>query len=328
MSTLYLSEQGATVRYRQGRLQVTQDETLMATVPPAEIDHIACFGRVAWTAPAMAECLKRGIAISLHTTQGHCRGLVQPDNPAAGILREAQWRAVLDPIKRLAFARTIVTTKCHAAIALLESKRKDGAAPPKTRQRLRECVRDAASAPNLDALLGCEGNAARIYYERLRTLLPPTWGFNCRQYRPAPDPINALLSFAYGCANNQLAGELTAVGLDLAAGFLHRPQRNRPSLSLDLLEPFRPLVCDRLVLRLVRMHVIHPDDFDTQPNGACRMKPTTEKRIIKAYDDIIHTPHAALDGASPAAAFRAEAQRLARALRGEEAPWQPLPWLT
>lgn len=327
MSTLYLSEQGATVRYRKGRLEITRDDTTVATVPPAEVDHVACFGRVAFTPAAMTECLKRGVPISIHTLRGHCRGIVQPDEPCAGILREALWRAALSPDQRLEYARAAVQAKCRAARALLRAKRKDTPIPDDALPRIDSAHQEAATATTMEMLLGCEGNASRAYYSALRALLPPKWPFPKRQYHPAPDATNALLSFAYGLANNYLASELTAVGLDLAAGFLHRPQRNRPSLSLDLLEPFRPLVCDRLVLRLTRMRILLPTDFTTQTDGACRMNPTTERRVLQAWDELLHSPHELLHHTTPAHTFRHEAQRLARALRLEEAPWHPLPHL-
>src|SRR5581483_7676147 len=68
---------------------------------------------------------------------------------------------------------------------------------------------------------------------------------------PAPDPINALLSFGYTLLLTELAGAIRQVGLDPYLGALHSLDPARPSLALDLEEPFRPLAIDRPVFAAV-----------------------------------------------------------------------------
>lgn len=43
-------------------------------------------------------------------------------------------------------------------------------------------------------------------------------------------------------------------GLDPFAGFLHADRAGKPSLTLDLIEEFRPVVVDRVVFGLVARH--------------------------------------------------------------------------
>lgn len=326
MSTLYCAEQGATLHYRDGCFEVAGENGNAARIPPAEVDRVVCFGRVGWTPAAMAEMLNRGIAVSLHTQGGHCRGVVCPDAPPAGLLREAQWAAALDERARLELARPVVEAKTRAALALFDAYRKNRLAPRALRKQVAALGRRALAAKTHEALLGCEGAAARAYYTHLRALVPAPWVFESRKYRPAPDPVNALLSFSYGLACNQIAAECHALGLDIAAGFLHRPQRARASLPLDLLEPFRPLVCDHFVLRVTGLRMVQPEGFEPHDNGGVRMNTDTRRRVIAAWDAMAREEHAWLAGRSPNAAFREEAQRLARALRGEETPWRPVPW--
>ena len=49
---------------------------------------------------------------------------------------------------------------------------------------------------------------------------------------------------------------LEGAGLDPYLGFLHQVDYGRPSLALDLIEPFRHPVADRLVLKLVNLRVL------------------------------------------------------------------------
>ncbi len=54
---------------------------------------------------------------------------------------------------------------------------------------------------------------------------------------------------------------LEPTGLDTYLGFLHAPDYGRPSLALDIMEEFRPVIVDALVLSLVNKKIIKIDDF-------------------------------------------------------------------
>jgi CRISPR-associated protein Cas1 len=58
-----------------------------------------------------------------------------------------------------------------------------------------------------------------------------------------------------------------AAGLDPYLGFLHQPSYNRPSLALDLVEPFRSIVVDSVVLRCINNQIVTPADFEVIPDG-------------------------------------------------------------
>ena len=70
-----------------------------------------------------------------------------------------------------------------------------------------------------------------------------------------------MLSFVYALLCHDCAGALQTVGLDPAVGFLHVDRPGRPSLALDLMEEFRALVADRLVLSLINRRQVHPKGF-------------------------------------------------------------------
>jgi CRISPR-associated protein Cas1 len=60
---------------------------------------------------------------------------------------------------------------------------------------------------------------------------------------------------------HELTALLEGAGLDPYLGFLHQVDYGRPSLALDLMEPFRHPVADRLVLTLVNRGMITAEDF-------------------------------------------------------------------
>jgi len=99
-------------------------------------------------------------------------------------------------------------------------------------------------------LRGYEGTAGATYFGALKMLIPQEWDFVKRIYHPPPDPVNALLSLGYTLLLKDMTAAVELVGLDPYLGFFHALDYGRPSLTLDLIEPFRPVV-DALVVDLV-----------------------------------------------------------------------------
>jgi CRISPR/Cas system-associated endonuclease Cas1 len=108
-----------------------------------------------------------------------------------------------------------------------------------------------------------------------------------------------------------------ARGLDPYIGLLHATGGGRPALGLDLVEPFRPALVDRLTLRLVNSAVLQPDDFETRtaPSGrpSVRLKPEPLRRYLEQYGLAIGRPRQP-GGRSLREEMARQVDRLARAL--------------
>ncbi|HQU47460.1 MAG TPA: CRISPR-associated endonuclease Cas1, partial [Pirellulales bacterium] len=115
---------------------------------------------------------------------------------------------------------------------------------------------------SLDRLRGLEGQGAALYFSQFGKLLRvPQFDFTHRNRRPPRDPVNACLSFGYAVLGSLVESQAQRCGLDPTLGFLHQAAYGRPSLALDVLEEFRPLV-DGLVLRLLNRRQLGPNDFE------------------------------------------------------------------
>jgi len=93
--------------------------------------------------------------------------------------------------------------------------------------------------PIADTLRGLEGTAGRLYFEALSTVLPEAYRFAGRSFRPAQDPFNAFLNYAYGVLYGRVEKALMIAGLDPYVGFLHRDDYNQKSMVFDFIEPYR-----------------------------------------------------------------------------------------
>ncbi|MEN0005917.1 MAG: CRISPR-associated endonuclease Cas1 [Bacteroidota bacterium] len=96
-------------------------------------------------------------------------------------------------------------------------------------------------------IMGTEGSIARIYWQAVGAALPQRYRFRERSRQPAKDIFNASLNYLYGMLYSVVEGGLFAAGLDPHLGLFHTDEYRKPTLSFDLIEPFRPWV-DRLLI--------------------------------------------------------------------------------
>lgn len=133
-------------------------------------------------------------------------------------------------------------------------------------------------------MLGHEGTATREYFRALRSVIDPSWGFTARERRPPPDPVNAMLSYGYTLLVHDAIAALETVGLDAAVGFVHQARWGRPCLALDLIEEFRPVIVDAVVLRCVTSGVVRFEEFAVTPDRGCRMADRARQAFLAAYE--------------------------------------------
>ncbi|MER3424643.1 MAG: CRISPR-associated endonuclease Cas1, partial [Nitrospiraceae bacterium] len=169
-------------------------------------------------------------------------------------------------------------------------RRNHPAAPETVLRDLKADQQKAVEAESLDVLLGIEGTAARRYFSEFAGMIKAGDGdelrrfdFEGRNRRPPQDPVNTLLSFAYAMLAREWTVMLQAVGLDPYLGFYHQPRYGRPALALDLMEEFRPLVADSVVLTAVNNGEIRSTDW-IQRMGAVSLTAEGRRRFIKTYE--------------------------------------------
>ncbi len=264
--TLRVSRQGETLVLLRGKERVRR-------IPLREIRRILVFGPVDLTSGALLACLRSGIDISFLTAHGRYRGRLSGPVSGNAPLRIAQFRAATDRVKSLELARSFVAGKIRNQRRLLlqhQRRRRD----PRLAEvvgRMRRVLAGTGDAGSHDALRGLEGSAAAFFFQGFGICVGPSaFEFTVRRRRPPPDPVNACLSFGYAVLTSQVESVVAAAGFDPLIGFLHEPAYGRPSLALDLLEEFRPLVVDQTVLRLLNRRQLGPRDFEDLEDGDAR----------------------------------------------------------
>jgi CRISP-associated protein Cas1 len=320
MAVIYIREQGSVIRKRGSRILVEKDCAALLEIPLRQTDSVAVFGNVQVTTQALSELLDRGIPLALYTRHGRLKGHLVPDVSKNILLRVSQYKTALDDAASLRIAKAIVRAKLRNSVELLSDYRRHYpsdalSAACDAIQRNGESI---AAVSDHAELLGHEGSAAAVYFgvfpEMNRSALP----FDGRRKHPGTDPINGLLSLGYTLAMNEIRALAEGAGMEPHLGFLHRVDYGRPSLALDLLEPFRAPLVDRLTLRLVNERILTDTDFGKRLSGdgvgSVILLPDSLPKYLEAYEEAV----AQASARAPSGireAWRSDVEKLAAAIR-------------
>ncbi|RLG21246.1 CRISPR-associated endonuclease Cas1 [Candidatus Micrarchaeota archaeon] len=126
-------------------------------------------------------------------------------------------------------------------------------------------------------LLGYEGIAANKYFSSLSNILP----FKGRD-RTSNDYVNIVLNYGYGVLYTEAEKACILAGLDPYFGFLHKDRYNKPSMVLDLVEIFRPIIVDRAVVTLFSQKQINSKCFEKETYGDVFLSKEGREKILSA----------------------------------------------
>ncbi len=350
MRTLSLMEQGVSVRVSGDLLLVEKEGRVLHEVRLIEVDEVLLFGSVHLSPSAIAALLRRRVDTVFLTRHGRYRGrLVAPGGKQID-LRVAQFERFRDPAFALAAARPMVAGKvANQRQVVLRAQRERGreelAGPI---GQLRVLGAQALAAPDLDVRRGLEGRAAAVYFGALgQCLTNPSFTFTRRSRRPPRDPVNAAMSFGYALLAVLVESAVLRAGFDVALGAFHGVSYGRPSLALDLMEEWRPVLVDALMLRLVNRRELSPEDFERIDTGddldetgdeaeaAAQTGPgiwlaDTGRRIVfrawgRRLRDVVLAPHLG-QRLSFEEIVRQQVYQLARVVKGESAAYEAFAW--
>jgi len=295
---LVVQSQRARVSKEGETLKVADEEKGDTTVRLNDVSDVALFGNVSITTPALAALMDREIPVAFHSHGGWFRGIAQGVGHRNVEVRTEQYRRSFDASYCLTFARDLVAAKIVNQRTIVRrnwhgerEQRKD------VLNRLNVARRSTKGKTSVSTLLGLEGDAAATYFRAFSELLAPPntkegvegenglapFRFTARNRRPPTDPVNALLSLAYAMLTRHVTVALATVGLDPYRGFLHAPRYGRPSLALDIMEPFRPIIADSVVLSVVNTGEVSPRDFVSAPTGTS-LTPPGRRRFVSAFE--------------------------------------------
>ncbi|AXH95955.1 CRISPR-associated endonuclease Cas1 [Ornithinimicrobium avium] len=330
--TLYAARQGGRVRIASGRVIVEDKKSnSLVDVPQSHVGRIVCFGSMGLSAGVRAWALSNDVEVVLASRRGTYLGAMV----GAGTARASRIRGQIIAAgseRAQAIATAMVEAKIRNQIVALQrfGRRAHKEQVEPAIRSMRRLLPMTSEAGTRSELMGLEGAAAAAYFPALGALVPETLRFDRRSRQPPLDVPNAALSFLYTILHGECITALHSVGLEPAFGVLHSEADDRPALSLDLMEEFRPLVVDQVVLRLCRSGALTPASARTEKNrSGIWLTKTARASILHSYETrMLSRTSGGLPGFTGTLrrhVYR-QAQRLALALTDSSKTWTGISW--
>lgn len=263
------------------------------------VSNVNLYGGVHITTPALVTLMDADIPVCFFSSRGWYRGRTHGSKDMGVLGRMAQVRA-LDNGQSFVISQQLVADKIFNQRVFLRRHNRNGAHDHALKD-MDSMLAKVEGASETESLRGFEGNAARIYWDAYAKLIASAnaeFSMNGRSRRPPRDRPNAMLSYMYGMLARSCAIEIENAGLDAHVGMYHVPQTGRPSLALDLMEPFRPLIVDSAVYNLISRKWVKPEDF-IMDNQDVTMQRPARTAVIRAFesrmDEVIKHPVSGLD---------------------------------
>ena len=285
---LYVTGYGLSIGRSGQLLQVREKGSVVQESRLNDVSQLNVFGSASVTSGAVQALCEAERPIAYFSTGGWFYGMTTGLGLKNVFLRREQFRQADNEAFCSRMAGAVVATKIRNQRTMLQRNHIEP--PPRALGGMRRLALQAESNCDLGTLLGIEGAAAHLYFGLFGGMLKlgdhrafPAFDFTSRNRRPPKDPINALLSFGYSLLARNLTIVCHAVGFDPFIGFYHQPRFGRPALALDLMEEFRPLVVDSVVLTTVNTGMVTRDDF-LGVGEAVTLKARGRKRFLQAFE--------------------------------------------
>lgn len=278
---VHLTTPGSRARVRSGRLIVEKRGERLGEVPLDLVQGVQVHGNVDLSSGLIRELLWRDVSLAWCSGTGRLYGVAKSLRSPNGYQRVQQHLASAEG--RLGLAREFVAAK----IANQRTKLRRAGAPSHVLRALEQASTHATEAVTWQQIIGAEGEAASVYFSSWPLLITEPkrddWPWSGRSGRPATDPVNALLNYAYALLTADAVKALASCGLDPHAGFLHSSRRNKPALALDLIEEFRAPIGDSVVQTVINNGEITPKQFRSVM-GSYQLNETARRSLLAAYE--------------------------------------------
>ncbi|MGC8656960.1 MAG: type I-B CRISPR-associated endonuclease Cas1b [Thermoplasmata archaeon] len=269
----YLIKSG--ILSKESNSLILKNETEKIEIPIETVDSLMIFGNVTFTTPAIKLLSEFKIPTILFTENGWYISSLMPENYLqSGIVLERQVSFRNDPEKRQKIAKKFVY---GAAKNMRKVIQRLG-----IKQTLQIPIKEIDYSTTIAELMGIEGNIHIKYIQLLDTKLPELFKINNRSRQPPLNFTNSLMSYLYTVLYGVISAEIFSTHLSQSISYLHELSERRSSLSLDVAEIFRPIFCDRVILKLINLKIITSKDF--VDNNGIFLNNEGKRKVLNEFD--------------------------------------------
>jgi len=278
--------------FSSGTLRRSQNTIVLETddgkkyVPVENVAEIKIFGEVNLNKRLLEFLTKKGIIVHFFNHEGYYVGTYYPrESNQVGITVLKQAEHYLDQKKRIEIASKIVEGASYNISSLLRSYKAKGYDLSGYIDSIADLKARIENAQTIEELMAIEGNIRQMYYSSLDVLVKDeNFRVGKRERRPPTNYMNTLISFGNSLLYTTALSEIFKTHMDPRIGYLHETNLRRFSLNLDIAEIFKPVVVDRVILRLVNRSEISPSHFSKIAMGL-KLNEKGKRLFAKAFEE-------------------------------------------
>ncbi|KLO24765.1 CRISPR-associated endonuclease Cas4/Cas1 [Marinitoga sp. 1155] len=279
---IFIFKHGVFIGKSGENFQISYGEEKVS-IPSYKIYSLNIFGIFSISKQAIELASKNNIPIIINSSYGKNISVITPYFSKNNFLRIKHLKKVENTEFKMELTRKIIYGKIKNMEIFLKKK--------KIKINFLKYKKALLKEKEIGKLRGIEGAATKEYFEYYKKLIPENFTFKGRKRRPPTDEINSLLSFGYTILYNIVYSLILSIGVDPYFGFLHTTQYGRASLALDLMEEFRTLLIDSVVLSVINKKIIKKKDFKKDVSGAIFISQSAKKIFVEQIFKRIKKKH-------------------------------------
>lgn len=269
---------------------ILETKTSVDYIPIEQLDTIICFSEVTLNKRCLSLLNKKKISILFYNFYGNYIGRFTPKEYINGKILLEQVHAYEDFDKRLYIAKTILKGSLHNMLSLVKYYRKKEKEVNGIIDELGKYDSEIVDCSSIESLLLIEAKAKQFYYKLFDIVINgEDFMFEKRTKNPPENEVNAMISYGYAILYGIYLAILDRSSLFPQISFIHSLSKNSDSLQFDLADVMKPILVDRLVLRLIRKKQITKSHFDWKDNKACFLNNYGIKVFMKEFDILMQS---------------------------------------
>lgn len=324
MSYLYVNEDGVTVGIEANRCVARYKDGMIKYIPIETVEGIVIMGKPQLTTNCMEECLKRGINVSFFSKGGRYFGRLHSTGHVKA-QHQRQQCYLYDSDFAVELAKLVISAKLkNQEVVLRRYERSKHVELKEIHNMMSACRYKVENCKDVFEIMGYEGQGAKYYFDGLSKVINEEFVFHGRSRRPPLDEFNSMIGLGYSVLMNEIYGKIEEKGLNPYFGFIHRDAENHPTLASDLMEEWRAVIVDAMVMSIINGNEIQKDDFvkNIDEHG-CYLNRTGVGILIKKLEKKFQTDVKYLDYVEYPVNFRhammLQVNQLVKAIENEDA---------